>query len=262
MKDRQAFEDLIFENRNKEYGAYLLRRNYSRVVIWSTVIAALIACVIVIVPFIKVLTAKDDNGIRMGTRVVSVQMDNLPPPREEIIIPPDAPPPPASQPVVKYIPPVVVDSIPLTAKQPPTVDEVKASSDNKNNDQNLSVSNSSSDNELIGDPAGTGGDEPFMIVEVKPTFRGGDVDKFRTWVVNNLVYPQSAQENRIQGKVYITFVIERDGSVSNVTIIKGVDPSLDAAAKKTIEASPKWSPGLQRGSPVRFRYSMFINFHL
>ena len=101
-----------------------------------------------------------------------------------------------------------------------------------------------------------------MIVEVKPTFRGGDVEKFREWVQKRVVYPQLAMENRIHGRVYLTFVVERDGTVSTVNVVKGVDKLLDDAAKKAIESSPKWSPGLQRGKPVRFRYSIFLNFQL
>jgi periplasmic protein TonB len=260
MKNRQAFEDLIFDDRNKDYGAYILRRGYSRLVNRSTIIAVLIVSLAVIIPFIKVLTAKEDTAIRGGGRYVSVQMDKLEPPKEEIYIPPATPPPPPAQQVVRYIPPVVVDSIPPSVKQLPTVAEVQAQSDNTN--QEVTATSSASESELLGDPAGSGGDEPFMIVEVMPTFRGGDVEKFRTWIQNKVVYPQAAQENRIHGKVYLTFVVEKDGSVSNVTIIKGVDPLLDDAAAKAIEASPKWSPGLQRGKPVRFRYNIFLNFTL
>jgi protein TonB len=101
-----------------------------------------------------------------------------------------------------------------------------------------------------------------MLVEVTPTFRGGDLERFREWVQKRVVYPQEAQDNRIHGKVYLTFVVERDGSVSTVNIIKGVDPLLDDAAKKAIESSPKWSPGLQRGRPVRVRFSIYLNFQI
>ena len=260
MKDRQAFEDLIFENRNKEYGAYQLRKGYSRLVNRSTLVAVLIVSLIVIIPFIRIVTAKEDNRVRAGVRYVSVQMDKLEPPKDEIIIPPSAPPPPASQPVVKYIPPVIVDSVPPVTKQMLTVAEVQATPEKIN--QDVTFSTSQSESELVGDPAGSGGDETFMIVEVKPTFRGGDVDKFREWVRSKVVYPQAAQENRIHGRVYLTFIIEKDGTLTNVKIVKGVDPLLDEAAKKAIEASPKWSPGLQRGSPVRFRYNIYLNFTL
>jgi len=75
-------------------------------------------------------------------------------------------------------------------------------------------------------------------------------------------YPQEAQDNGIQGRVYMTFVVERDGSVSTVNIVRGVHPSLDSVSVRAIKSSPKWTPGLQRGRPVRVRFSMFLNFTL
>jgi protein TonB len=86
------------------------------------------------------------------------------------------------------------------------------------------------------------------------------MNKFREWVQKRTTYPQAAIDNRIQGRVMLTFIVEPDGSVSNVTVMKGVDPIIDIEAVKSIEASPKWSPGLQRGKPVRVRYSMWLNF--
>lgn len=105
-------------------------------------------------------------------------------------------------------------------------------------------------------------EEIFVVVEDMPTFRGGDVNKFREWVQQRIKYPQIAAENGIQGKVFIMFVVEPDGSVSNVTILRGVDPALDNEAKRVVENSPKWSPGKQRGAPVRVRFSITVNFQL
>ena len=105
-------------------------------------------------------------------------------------------------------------------------------------------------------------EEIFVVVEDMPTFKGGDVNKFRDWVQKRVKYPQIAAENGIQGKVYIMFVVEPDGSVSNVSIMRGVDPALDEEAIKVVESSPKWSPGKQRGAPVRVRFSITVNFQL
>jgi protein TonB len=93
-----------------------------------------------------------------------------------------------------------------------------------------------------------------------PTFRGGDINKFRDWVQRRTNYPQAAIEQKIQGKVFLTFIIEPDGSVSNVTVVKGVAQIIDDEAVKAIQSSPKWSPGLQRGQAVRVRFSMWLNF--
>lgn len=105
-------------------------------------------------------------------------------------------------------------------------------------------------------------EEIFVVVEDMPTFRGGDVNKFREWVQQRIKYPQIAAENGIQGKVFIMFVVEPDGSVSNVTIMRGVDPALDQEAQRVVQNSPKWSPGKQRGAPVRVRFSITVNFQL
>ncbi len=105
-------------------------------------------------------------------------------------------------------------------------------------------------------------EEIFVVVEDMPTFRGGDVDKFREWVQKRVKYPQIAAENGIQGKVFIMFVVEPDGSVSNVNILRGVDPALDNEAIRVVESSPSWSPGKQRGAPVRVRFSITVNFQL
>lgn len=105
-------------------------------------------------------------------------------------------------------------------------------------------------------------EEIFVIVEDMPKFRGGDINKFREWVQKRVRYPELAAENGIQGRVFITFVVEPNGTVSNVSISRSVDALLDEAAKEAVSASPKWEPGMQRGRPVRVRYSIPIIFQL
>lgn len=104
--------------------------------------------------------------------------------------------------------------------------------------------------------------EIFVIVEDMPSFKGGDLLVFRSWVMKRLQYPPIAQENGISGKVTLQFVIDEQGEVTNVTVVRGVDPSLDNEAKRVIESSPKWKPGRQRGKAVRVRYTLPINFQL
>jgi protein TonB len=105
-------------------------------------------------------------------------------------------------------------------------------------------------------------EEVFVIVEDMPKFKGGDINKFREWVQKRVRYPEIAAENSIQGRVYVTFVVETSGLVSNVSVTRSVDALLDEAAKEAVEASPKWEPGMQRGRPVRVRYSIPIIFQL
>lgn len=194
--------------------------------------------------------------------MVSVQMEKLDLPEEKLYVAPAVPPPPAAmQQVEKYVAPIIADTVLPTDNVQQAVAEIQATNP-ENTNQEITVSNNSSDRELIGGDIGDGGDEPFILVEVKPTFKGGDIEKFREWVQKKVNYPQEAQDNGIQGRVYLTFVIERDGSVSTVNIVRGVDPLIDKEAQKAIEASPKWSPGLQRGRAVRVRFSIFLNFTL
>jgi protein TonB len=105
-------------------------------------------------------------------------------------------------------------------------------------------------------------EEVFVIVEDMPKFKGGDINRFREWVQKRVRYPEIAAENSIQGRVYVTFVVETSGLVSNVSVTRSVDALLDAAAKEAVEASPKWEPGMQRGRPVRVRYSIPIIFQI
>jgi protein TonB len=105
-------------------------------------------------------------------------------------------------------------------------------------------------------------DDIFQIVEDMPTFRGGDVQKFSNWVQERCKYPTIAQELGVQGKVFIGFVVEPDGRLSNVTVLRSVDKSLDDEAVRVVESSPKWNPGKQRGLPVRVSFSMTVNFVL
>jgi periplasmic protein TonB len=263
MTDRGNFDDLIFENRNKEYGAYDIRKKYNLVLLISLSVSLLIGSAAVMIPYLRVLGMIEKTGTGGGgRRLVSVQMEKLDLPEENIYVAPAIPPPPAGmQQVEKYVAPVIADTVLPTDNVQQAVAEIQATNPD-NTSQEIVVSTNASESELTGGDLGDGGDEPFILVEVKPTFRGGDIEKFREWVQKRVIYPPEAQNNGIHGRVYLTFVVERDGSVSNVNIVRSVDPLIDKEAQRAIQASPKWSPGLQRGRPVRVRFSIFLNFTL
>ena len=103
---------------------------------------------------------------------------------------------------------------------------------------------------------------PFQLVEVKPTFMGGDANKFSTWVNQRLVYPDIAKENGVQGRVTLQFTVGKDGSLYNIKVLRGVDPSLDKEAVRVASLSPKWTPGMQRGEPVPVTYTFPVIFQL
>ena len=103
---------------------------------------------------------------------------------------------------------------------------------------------------------------PFQLVETKPGFMGGDANAFSKWVNERLQYPEIAKENGIQGRVLLQFVVGADGSVSNVKVVRGVDPSLDKEAVRVVQSSPKWSPGKQRDRAVKVTYTFPVIFQL
>jgi periplasmic protein TonB len=248
-------DDLLFKSRNRDYGAYQLRKRYNAVVIAGIIIASLAVSLAVIVPFL--LTPRSDNVLNGNRRFTQLTMENLEPPKEEIYVPPS--PPPQSihvEEIVKYVPPVVVDSVSPIEKSQLSNDEYA----NQITNEKVDITGTGSGDNLMAGQDGSETDEPFFLVEVMPSFKGGGLDKFRDWVTKRTSYPQAAYDKRIRGTVFLTFIVEKDGTVSNVTVVKGVDPILDNEAVRAISESPKWTPGLQRGEPVRVRYSIPLNF--
>jgi protein TonB len=104
-------------------------------------------------------------------------------------------------------------------------------------------------------------EEIFVVVENQPEFPGGQAAMMK-FLSENIKYPVIAQENGIQGRVICNFVVERDGSITDVQVVRGVDPSLDREAVRVIQSMPKWKPGMQRGKPVRVRFTLPVVFRL
>lgn len=250
------FDDLLFESRNRDYGAFQLRKRYNSVLVFCIIAASLLVSSAIVLPF--VINPESDKIHGRRVNYVQVSMQSFEPPVDQIIVPPAAPPPnPVKvQEIVKYVPPVVVDTLLPFEATLATPDQILTQT---TTDELISDGTGTGDN-LMSGYDGMGSDEPFFLVEVMPAFRGGDINKFREWVQKRTNYPQIAIDQKIQGRVFLTFIVEPDGSVSNVTVVKGVDPIIDNEAVKAIEASPRWTPGFQRGQAVRVRYSMSLSF--
>ena len=175
---------------------------------------------------------------------------------EEEIIPitQETPPPPPETPKI----PVLSDQIDIID------DDIKVDDDlfmNLEDDANLGVE--------IGDYIEEVQEEvieeeaiPFQLVETRPSYNGGDANEFSKWVNSRLEYPEIAKENGVQGRVTLQFTVEKDGSVTNVKVVRGVDPSLDKEAVKVVSSSPKWTPGKQRDRAVRVTYTFPVIFQL
>lgn len=161
------------------------------------------------------------------------------------------PPPPPPAPKLTDLIEIVEDE--LSIDEELEIDDAEADVENKSN------YNFDYDGDSWGEEESDGEADIFQVVEDMPQFPGGSVQK---WIMKNVKYPMIAQENNIQGKVFVQFVIEKDGSVSDVKVARSVDPSLDKEAIRVVKAMPKWKPGKQRGKPVRVSYTVPINFQL
>jgi protein TonB len=251
-----TFDDIVFEKRNKEYGAYQLRKKYNRVVIISTVIGCIALATAVIIPYINA-SRNASHKQREATEVIAEMANDIQ--QNEIAPPPPPPPPPAAevQTVVKYVAPVVVDTIKVEEQTQLMIsDEQVETTVNKE-----AVEIVEQKQEIVVEVEEAKEEEVFMVVEEVPEFPGGQTALLQH-IANAVNYPVIAQENGVQGTVYVTFVVNKDGSVSNAKILRGVDPSLDAEALRVVSTLPKWKPGKQRGVPVRVSYTVPIKFQL
>ncbi len=254
LKYIPSFDDIVFENRNKEYGAYKIRKKYNRTVLWAMLVGVIVLGSVVITPY--VMASVSERRQQREEKAVTAEMEKLDQPIVDVPPPPPPPPPAEAQAVVKFVAPKVVDSVKVEDQSSfATVDEVKETVQDE-----AVVEVVEEVKEEVQDVAE---EQVFFVVEEMPGFNGGDVNvEFRKYVFANMKYPEVAAENGIQGKVYVQFVIEPDGRLSNVRVIRSVDPVLDKEAIRVIESSPKWNPGKQRGKPVRVSYTFPITFVL
>lgn len=248
-----SFDDIVFEKRNKEYGAYRLRKKYNRNVLISLAIGVALISTVIITPYLNAKAA--ENRAKRAERQVEIKMENLDQPAEQIAPPPPPPPPP--QDVVqqaKYVPPVVVDSVkPEENVQLMTADQAQIEVQDEEVVEIVEVKEEVQEEEPEA--------EPFVVVEEMPLFPGGDA-ALLAFIAENTQYPEVAKENNIQGKVIVRFCVTSKGTVDRVSVLKGVDPELDKEAIRVVQTLPAFKPGKQGGKPVPVWYMVPINFTL
>ncbi|MBU8893391.1 MAG: TonB family protein [Bacteroidales bacterium] len=178
------------------------------------------------------------------------QLDNLD--LEEEIIPitrqqnePPPPPPPQTTEIIN----IVEDDVEIE-------DELILDDTEADQDTEIDIVEFDEDDEEVNEM------EVFFVVEDMPTFQGQSSDAFRIYIQRNLKYPMIAQENGVSGRVFVQFDVDPSGSIINVVVVRGVDPSLDKEALRVVKSSPKWTPGKQRGRAVRVRFTFPIVFQL
>lgn len=246
-----SMDDIVFEGRNKEYGAYYMRKRYSRFITIAFFIAFFGIAAAVISPVIAAYQNKNKITRKMEKNVV-MEMEKL---EDNLAPPPPPPPPPEAEAQARFTAPVVVDTVKEDVKIA-TIDEVKEVVAEAPPEE-IKIEEDQSTEEVQEED-----EPPFIIVEENATFKGGDVNSFRSWVQQNIVYPPIAAEAGISGKVFVQFCVNSKGMVCDVKVLRGVHPELDKEVVRCINNSPGWVPAKQGGKAVKQQFVMPIMFQL
>ena len=249
--------EIVFEGRNKMYGAYELRKSVTKNTVRSFIIGTILFTILVSIPTIVSMIPKSSEDVAIDTKITAVK---LPPKKEK---PKDAnlPPPPPPAPKVdqvKFVKPVV-------AKADEVVEEIAVVKDLKDKNIGKEAIKGNPDAELTIEPVhGTGTaavvEEDNTVyntagIEVKPEYPGG-IEKFYAFVQKNYQMPD---EEGLKGKVYVTFVVEKDGSLTDIKVLRDIGYGTGKEAIRVLKATPRWSPGEQNGKKVRCTYSLPIS---
>jgi protein TonB len=261
--------DLVFEGRNKAYGAYQLRKNTGVRNVWSIIIMVALAALIgIIVGVNAIIEANSKEEISAEVELSQIAKKEVKVEKKAPVKIEEAKPVEKVKSSVKFVPPVIKKDSEVKPEE-----ELKSQDDlNKTNTAIGSFDVKGNDDaagevlkakEVIAQPEPPKEEETkvFDVVEQMPSFPGGQA-ALMSWLSSNIKYPVVAEENGVQGRVVCTFVVERDGSITDVKVVRGVDPSLDKEAVRVLKAMPHWIPGKQNGSAVRVKYTVPVTFKL
>ncbi len=257
--------DVVFDKKNKTYGAYQLRQENS----WNTTKSLLMASSVFILIFFMPKIFSLIKGMvpePPQETITEVIMQPPPPINPEVQTPPPVEPPPPKQDQVKFPPPIVKPDNLVADEKPPTVEDLKKASPGQKT--------------IEGDPtaepvqiaaAGEGPKQAvavednnvysFVSMENPPAYPGG-IEKFYKFLGDNIKYPAMAAENNIQGNVFVSFTVEKDGSLTDIKIDRKLGYGTDEEAVRVLKISRRWNPGMQNGKPVRVKYNIPIKFSL
>ncbi len=253
--------DIVFQNRNKLYGAYQLRKEYNKTL--STIVLSMIGAAFLafgIKYFID--NYKPSEEELANTKIDITQIDLTPPQldKNEPPPPPPPPPPPVME-TIKFVPPVIKED--ANEEEPPPPQEkvsetnVGTQTQEGSGDESIQVPDEGTGTGVIEEKA----PEIFTVVQEMPEFPGGIAEMMK-FIQKNIVYPPSAREAGISGKCFLRFVVNEDGKISNVEILKGVPgcPECDKEAIRVVKSMPSWKPGKQNGKEVKVYFQLPINF--
>ena len=263
----QKWLALVFEDKNKQYGAYVHRDESSDRHLKALIIITLVALGAIFLPKLvkTMMPANRDIG-----QVVEVTLDNLTLDQEipeentikEIVVPP----PPELKQTVQFTPPVITkdeeiaeEQIMLTQQElTETTAQISVATVEGSATGTVDIADLADHKVIVEQPAKP---EVYVHVEQMPQFPGGDPALLK-WLSENIIYPTIAQEQGIQGTVNIRFVVKPDGTVGDVEVTKSLDPSCDREAVAKVKKLPKFTPGKQNGNPVHVWYNVPVRFRL
>lgn len=263
--------DLVFEGRNQDYGAYQLRKGTSKRNIWSIIIVALAAALL----FLGLTVHRMAEPNRTVMNMQAVEVANIKKDKKDVKVEKKDP--------VKVEPERIIEKVKSSVKFTAPVirkdnlvkeeDEIKLDEIEKST-KAIGALTVDGNDELGGEvlrikeeiappepPKHVEDNKIFEVVEQNPMFPGGN-GALMSWLSQNIKYPVIAAENGVKGRVIVQFVVEKDGSITDVVVVKSVDPSLDKEATRVIKNMPHWIPGRQNGSPVRVRFTVPVTFTL
>ena len=249
---------------NLAYGAEDLQRSYPKSLLISLAISVFLVLAAFLYPVLKsvFLDRKEPPlPVKVKTTINYSQLQAPPP----IDLEREKPDPMESVPKVKtkkYLQPVPKNDAEVI-EELPTMEElsqVAIGTEDIEGIDSVIVDANQSDVEVISEPVKPP-QEVFSFAEVMPEYLGGQ-EKFRKYLGENLKYPALAKENRIEGRVFVSFIVEVDGSITNVQVVRSVHPILDEEAKRVIEGMPNWQPGMQNNRPVRVTFTIPVVFDL
>ncbi|WP_022829108.1 energy transducer TonB [Flavobacterium antarcticum] len=254
---KQKWIDMVFEGRNKAYGAYVLRKENPKMTLLALLIGSTVFAGLLALPMIN--WSSDEDADQEKVTMVDMAKLNIPPPVEEIkpLVPPPPPPPPAPKvDEVKFVKPKVVE-------KEKVVEEIKTIEELKDKNVGTKDVKGRDDGKIVIDAPSGEGDKDVKIVEdntiynaveVRPEYPGG-IGKFLEFVGKNYRAP----EEDIKGKVIVQFVVEKDGSLTDIKVMRDLGYGTGAEAIRVLKKSPRWKPGIQNGRPVRVLYSLPIS---
>jgi protein TonB len=267
----QDMLDIIFANRNRAYGAYQLRRSYNRYLGRALGIGLLLILLAFLFPYI--LSAV--RGLVPKEKPVDVVAELGPPPDIDPNNPPPPPPPPPPTPppptrsTVKFVPPVIKKDEEVVEEEQKAVEELIekkediGTEDKKGNDEAPpAIEENPSELQVIEEPKVVE-EKTYEMFDIQkpPSFPGGEAELMK-FLAKNIEYPALAKENNIQGVVPLTFVVNKDGSVSEVTVLRDIGGGCGKEATRVVKSMPKWIPGEANGNAVKVRFTLPVRFRL